>query len=200
MRWSGAVLEETFGETFEGAREDPGFFHAFGRAVVGLQAHIGELQGVGGIDVGVSELISTAIEAGLAENDVVGIDFVGGGDVFGRLKPDEIYDAGAIGEVGHNPLLTYAHDELFKAQDLPFYLDEGLRSLQIGDAVEATAIDIFVRIVFEEVAKGVDVELFAQYLFAVRSDTGKIGNVLIEHCFSERVDKRSTVLAHKWIG
>ena len=87
--WQGRkLLYQRLGYLLYGARCKPHLFHLLGGAIVGLHAHVGELQRLCVVDIGVSKLETSAIKRWLAENNVFGIGLVSLVDVLCAAKPN----------------------------------------------------------------------------------------------------------------
>ena len=81
-------------------------------------------------------------------------------------------------EMGYHPFLARTHLKLLKTQYLALQLDERHVLRQLVAMVDTTPIDIFIRIVFQQLAEGLDVEFTAQHLLFLRSHAGNIHHIL----------------------
>ena len=104
--------------------------------------------------------------------------------IFSSLEPHEVGNAGTIGEVSHDTLLSWSHLEGLETQDMSHDLYERHIASQFVDGIDPGTIDMFVRIVLKQVAIGVDTKFFTQYLLPVRSHPRQVLYVLIENVHS----------------
>ena len=104
--------------------------------------------------------------------------------IFPALKPHEVGDACAIGEMGHHTLLARTHLERLETEDMSHDLYERHVACQFVDGVDLRPIDMLVGVVFEQVAIRVDTEFIAQYLLPVRSHPWQVLYVLVEDIHS----------------
>ena len=76
--------------------------------------------------------------------------------VFPALKPHEVGNACAIGEVSHDTLLARPHLEGLEAENMSHDLYERHIACEFVDGIDLRPIDMFVGIVLEQVTIGVD--------------------------------------------
>ena len=145
-------------------------FHALCRHVIGLHAHFRQLDVGNFVDVRMRKLVSPAIDRWPAENDVFFVYLIILVNILCALKPNKVGNASAITEMSHHPFLPRAHSKLFKAQNLAFELYERQVALQVDDAVDAASVNVFVRIILEQIAPCSDVGLFLQYRLTLGSN------------------------------
>ena len=98
--------------------------------------------------------------------------------IFAAIKPSEIADGCAVGEVGYHAFLARSHGEGFEAHDAAYHLHERHVPREFVDGIDLRAVYIFVWIVFKQVTISLNAEFITQHLFTVRSHAGKKLNVL----------------------
>ena len=186
----GNALYEGLGEFLHIVRHEARLLHALRRDVVRLHAHIGELDVSGPLNVGMGKLVAAAINAGPSEDDVFYANLIVVVDILAAIEPYEVYEPGAVGEVGHDALLACALVKLLEAHNLAFQLHERHVAGHLAYGIDAAAVDVFVRIILDKVTPRLDIKLFAQYLFSARTNARQIHDVLIEyiHCLLEFSD------------
>ena len=96
------------------------------------------------------------------------------------FKPHEVYDARAVGGMGHDSLLARSHVELLEGENLGAYLHEGHLATQLGDGVEVAAVDVFIGEVLQQVAPRVNAELLLQNLGTPWTNARQELDVLVE--------------------
>ena len=135
----------------------PHFLHLLGRVVVGFEAlgHLGR-DLVPRREFGVDEVIGMIESAGFAEEQVldVALQF----DVLRALKPDQFALVGGVKEGGTEPLGAPDTDRM-PFGDFTDDLDVRILVIQLGDAVEAAAVDILIRELAQHIQRRTDVEL-----------------------------------------
>ena len=105
--------------------------------------------------------IDTVVEdGGLAEDQIIHSNLICLLGVFATVEPGEVTDSCAIGEVGDHPFLARSHGVGLETEDMTDDLDVRHVARQLMDGVNFRAVYIFVRIVFEQVAKG----LYAEFV------------------------------------
>ena len=114
-----------------------------------------------------------------AEDEILGTDAIGLLGVFATIKPREVGDGGAIRKMGHDTLLARSHGEGLEAEDMTNDLHIRHIAREFVDGVDLRAVDIFVRIVFEQVTIGLNAELVAQHLLAVRPYARQVFDILV---------------------
>jgi hypothetical protein len=83
--------------------------------------------------------------------------------------------------MGYDTFLAGTHGEGFEAENLADHLYKGHFTRQFVDGVYLRAVHIFIRIVFEQITIGLNAELIAQHLLAVRPHAWQVFDVLIEY-------------------
>lgn len=176
----GDAVEGCAHDALDGARGDAGLFHLLGGHVVGLHAHGGELHLVGLVDLGVGKLVASVVDGGFAEDDVGGVDFVAD-VVFCGDEPDDVGDARAVGDVGDDALLAWAHLVLLVGEDAGAYLHVRHVVGELGDGVDVGSVDVFIGIVLQQVTEGFDAQFFAEELASAGSYAWDVFHVLFEY-------------------
>lgn len=115
----------------------------------------------------------------LAEHDVRAVRVVLFGDVFDALEPHQVDDSRAVGEMSHQPFLATLA-EVLERQDLAHQLHVRHRPVDFGDAVEAAAVDVLVRVIRQQIAHSLDGEFLAQQVRTLRTDALQILDVLVQ--------------------
>jgi len=124
--------------------------------------------------------VDAVVEDGrLAEYNVFRTYLVTLFGIFPTLKPHEVTDACAIGEMGYDTLLARSHLEGLETEDMSHDLYEGHIASQFVDGIDLRPVNVLVRIVLEQVTIGVDTKFFTQYLLPVRSHPRQVLYVLV---------------------
>ena len=173
--------QQCLGEFLDVLRCQPKLFHLFRSDVIGLHTHLRELQVGCLVDVGMGKLEPSRIYGGLAENDVFFIDLVLVVHILRPVEPDDVRNAVPVGEMGDNPFLPCPHGIFLETQDMALDLYESHVRRQLCDGIHLTAVYIFVRIIFQQVAPCLDVKLLAQQLLSFGTHARKVHNVLFEN-------------------
>ena len=133
-----------------------------------------------------AQLDAVVEDGGLAEDQVVCADTVVLlGILAAGTEPHEVHDARAVAEMGDDALFTRTHLEGLKAQDMADDLHERHVARQLVDGVHLRAVHVLVREVFQQVAKGLDAQLVAEYLLAVGAYARQVHDVLVEYGHSD---------------
>ena len=125
------------------------------------------------------EVDAVVEDRGLAEHEILGTDLVGLLGVFATIKPREVGDGSTVGEMRYDAFFPRTHRESLETQNVADDLYERHVARQFVDGVDLRAVDIFVRIVFEQVTIGLDTELIAQHLLAVRPYARQVFDILV---------------------
>ena len=175
-------VEECFRQTLDRTGVEPHFLHLLRRVVIGLHAHGRQFQLVCGIDVRVGYIDASVVDVGTSEDDIFFADGVVLLGVFSSVEPRQVHHlACAIGKVRHDAFFAGTHLEGLETQDMAFHLYEGHVAIQFAYAVEPAAVDVFVRIILQQVAKGMDVQLFAEHLPPVGTNPRQVLYVLLQN-------------------
>ena len=177
-QWRGYLLKHRLDQTFYVARRHARLLHPLGGDIVGLHAHLRELQIFSKVDVGMCYLIASAEYRRSSEDYILHTHLIILVYVLRTREPYEIHHAVVVGEVCHDTLLARSHLKLLKRQDVSLYLHEGHVARQLADGIYATAVDIFVRIILQQATPGAHLEFLLQQLLALRPYTGQIHYVL----------------------
>ena len=116
---------------------------------------------------------------GLAEDEIFSTDAIGLLGVFATIKPREVGDGGTISKMGHDTLFAGSHGEGLETQNVADDLHKRHVARQFVDGVNLRTVHIFIRIVFEQVTIGLNTELVAQHLLAVRAYARQVFNILV---------------------
>ena len=170
---------EGLGEFLDGARGHAHVFHLLRGDVTGLHAHLGQLHVGGFLHVGVGKLVAPLKHRGLAEDDELLAHLVILVNIFGAIEPHEVDDAVAVGEMPDDALLAGPHGKLLEAQNAALDLHKRHVTREFVDAVYPRAVHIFIRIILQQVAPRLDVELAAQNLFPAWAHAGEVHDVLV---------------------
>ncbi len=93
------------------------------------------------------------------------------------MKPYEVNDVLTVGEMADDALLpAFAH--LLVAQDMAFDLYLRHVAAQLADGIHLRSVNVFIRIILQQVTPRLDVELTFEYLAAARSHAGQIHDIL----------------------
>ena len=126
------------------------------------------------------ELIATAIDAWLAEHDVFHTHLVLLVNILRTVEPHEVYYPMSVAEVAYNALLARSLTELLERQNLSFQLHERHIGLQLIDAIDAAAVNVFIGVILQQLTPRRNAELLLQNLGAPRSHAGQVLDVLVE--------------------
>ena len=126
------------------------------------------------------EVDAVVEDSGLAEYQIFRPDAIGLLGVFSTIEPREVCDGRSICKMGNDALLTRSHGEGLETEDMPDDLHKGHLTRQFVNLIDLRAVYVFIRIVFEQVAVGLDAKLVAQHLLAVRPYAWQVFDVLIE--------------------
>ena len=172
------LLEQRLREFLDGARGQSGLLHLLRCDVIGLHAHLGELQTVGLVHFRMGKLIASAIDGGFAEDDVFGVHLI---EVlrFFRQKPNQVADAGAVGEMADDTDFPWSHGKLLKAQDAAFNLHECFRG-EFVDGIEFGTVHMLIGIVLQQVAIGLDAQFPLQHFLPLGTYARQEFDVLFE--------------------
>ena len=162
-------LDERLGESFDGTRVQPALLHLLGGVVIGLKPHGGEVEFRRIIQVGMGEVDAVVKHSGFAKHQILGTYLIILLGVFTTIKPGKVADAGAISKVCHYALLTRAHRKGLETQDMTNYLYKRHIACKFVDGVHLRAVDVFVGVVFQQVAVTLNAKLVAQHFLTVRS-------------------------------
>ena len=130
------------------------------------------------------ELKPPVENARLAENDVFHALLVLLIDVFRAIEPHQIHYAATVGKMRHDALFPCAHRKLLERQDFSLQLHKRHIGLQFVDAVNAAAIDIFIRIMLQQFTPRRNAEFLVQKFGAPWSHTRQIFDILVEKVHS----------------
>ena len=184
--WRWNLIEQRLHDSLHATTLQPTVLHLLGGHVIRLHTHFREHQLIGLVDVGMRELEATAIDGGTSENDVFDTHLITVVDVFRGIEPNQIHHAMSVGKMGYDALLACAHSKLLECQDMSFDLHKRHIAPQLVDGVDTTSVDVFVGIVFQQVAPRVDIDFFVEDVLSSRTHTGQELDVLVEntHCFN----------------
>ena len=126
------------------------------------------------------ELITTAIDARLAEHDVLHTHLVLLVYVLRAVEPHKVYHPMSVAEMANDALLARSLTELLKRQNLSFQLHERHIGLQLVDAIDAAAVNVFIGVILQQLTPRRDAELLLQNLGAPRSHAGQVLDILVE--------------------
>ena len=115
-------------------------------------------------------LYPAVIYGGSPENDVWNARFVAFGHILGIVEPGKVHHARAIGKVSHYARLAVSHVKRLETEYSAAYLDKRHVARQFVDGIDSTSVDMFVGVILQQVAKGIDAQFFAKHLFAVGSN------------------------------
>ena len=149
-------------EFLERARCETMFLHLLRGGIVGLQSHVGEFQFVGTVQIWMGDVDAVVEDGGFAEYDIFRTYLISLFRILAPLEPYEVCDARAVAEVSHDAFLSRPHRKCLETEDMTNDLHEGHIARQFVDGIDLGTIYIFIRIVLEQVAIGVDAEFFAQ--------------------------------------
>ena len=172
------LLQHRLHHLLQGARGDVALLHLLGSDVVGLHAHLGELQFGGALYLGMRELEASAVYRGASKHDVVFAHLVGLVNVLRAGEPHEVDHSPAVGEVSHDALLACRHLELLKREYPAAYLHERHVALQFVYGIDAAPIHIFIWIVLQQVAPGAHAQLLVEHVLLIGADSRQIHYVL----------------------
>ena len=178
------ALQQRLDDLLHTSTLQPAALHLLGSHVVGLHTHLRQHELIGRVDVGMRELESPVIDARLAEHHILYTHLVLLVDILRAVEPHEVDDAETIGEVCYDALLARSLTELLERQYLAFQLHKRHIGLQLITSIDAAAVDIFVRIVLQQLAPRINAELLLQNLGAPRTHTGQVLDVLVEDVHS----------------
>ena len=126
-----------------------------------------------------AELDAVVEDGGLAEDEIVRADTVVLlGILAASTEPYQIHHTGTVAEVGDDALLASAHLKGLEAQDVAYDLYERHVARQLVDGVHLRAVHMLVGEVLEQVAEGLDAQLFAEHLLAVGTYPRQVHDVL----------------------
>ena len=126
-------------------------------------------------------LYPAVIYGGSPENDVWNARFVAFGHILGIVEPGKVHHARAIGKVSHYARLAVSHVKRLETEYSAAYLDKRHVARQFVDGIDSTSVDMFVGVILQQVAKGIDAQFFAKHLFAVGSDPRHILDILLQY-------------------
>ena len=116
---------------------------------------------------------------GLAKDEILDTDLIGLLGIFAAIEPREVADARTIGEMSHHTFLAWSHGEGLEAQDLSHHLHERHITRQFVDGIDLRTVNVFIGIVFQQVAIALNAEFIAQHLLAIRAYTRQVFNILV---------------------
>ena len=125
------------------------------------------------------EVDAVVEDGGLTEDHIFRADSIGLLGVFATIKPCKVGDGGTIRTMGYDAFFTRSHGEGLEAEDMTNDLHIRHIAREFVDGVDLRAVDIFVRIVFEQVTIGLNAELIAQHLLAVRPYARQVFDILV---------------------
>ena len=130
---------------------------------------------------------ASVVDVGTSEDDILFADGVALLSIFASVEPRQVHHfSRAVRKVCNDAFLAGTHLEGLKTQDMAFYLYEWHVAIEFAYAVESAAVYVFVRIILQQVAKGMDVQLFAEHLPPVGTNPRQVLYVLLQntvHCF-----------------
>ena len=107
--------------------------------------------------------------------------------IFAAIEPHQVHDACAIGEMSHHAFLAWPHLKGLETQDAPYDLHERHVAREFVDGIDLRAVHIFIGVVLQQVAIGLDAELLAQHLLAVGAYARQVHDVLTEYVHEVQV-------------
>ena len=181
------LIEQRLHHPFHTPTLQTAILHLLGSHVVRLHAHFREHQFIGFVDVGMRELEPSAIDGGPSEDNVFRAHFITVIDVFLPVEPHQVHHAVPVAEMRHDALLPRAHSKLLITQYAPFDLHKRHVAPQLVDGIDAAAVHIFIRIVFQQVSPCVDIQFLVEDILPTGAHAGQIHDVLVQdaHCFNK---------------
>ena len=182
--WQGLLehVEKRFRQTLDRTGVESHLLHLLRRVVIGLHAHSRQFQLVCSVDVRMGYIDASVVDVGTSEDDIFFADGVALLGIFPSVEPRQVHHlSGTIGKVRHDAFLAGTHLEGLETQDVALHLYEGHVAIEFADAVQPAAVDVFVRIILQQVAKGVDVQFFAEHLPPVRTNPRQVLYVLLQY-------------------
>ena len=106
-------------------------------------------------------------DAWFTKDKIVGTYFIVLLGVFTTIKPNQIHDACAIREMSHYALLARPHLESLETQDMSYHLHERHVASQLAYTINLRTIYVFIRVILEQVAVGLDAQFLTERLPAI---------------------------------
>ena len=153
--------------------------HLLRSDVVGLHAHLRESHLVGLLYLRMCYLVALVEDCRFAEDDVVRVYLIITCNLFGIREPHQVDDSCAVGDVCHNTFLASSRIELLEAENPAANLYEGHLARHLVDGVYLRPIHIFIRIILQEVAEGLDAQLLAEDILTSGTHPRKVFYVLV---------------------
>ena len=117
--------------------------------------------------------------SGFAKDDVGFATVVGLGGILDALKPHKVDAACAIGEMGNEAFVAPLSHRV-ERENLSAELDVGHRSVNVANLVDATAVNIFIGVICQEVAHGLDAEFVGKQQSTLWSHSLQVLDVLAQ--------------------
>ena len=127
------------------------------------------------------KLVTPAVYHRFPEHDVFFSYFKVFRDLLCSCEPHEINKSRTVSEMGNDAFLACSHAEFFEICELTHYLNERHVTAQLVDAIDFRAVNIFIRIIFQQVTECLDAQFFFQQFLAMRSNARNIHYVLPEY-------------------
>jgi len=153
-------------------RTEEAALHLFSSIVERLQATRCKLGFGHSIYIGMGNINTAVVHRRPAKDNIFHVHLVAAYKTFDALKPDKVYNACPVRQVGNeSPLPSFPGR--FKAQYLSPDLNVGHVAIQFSDGVDAASVHIFVREIIKQVLPGVDTQLLVEHRRPLRPHTGK---------------------------
>ena len=155
--------------------------HLLRRVVIGLHAHGGELHLLSQVDIRMLHLDAIVEDAWSPEHQVFRAYLVCLFGILASIEPYQVHDACAIREMGHHAFLARSHLKGLETEDASYDLHERHVASEFVNGIDLRAVHIFIWIILEQVAIGLDAQLLAEHLLAVGTYPRQIHDILIEY-------------------
>ena len=136
------------------------------------------------------ELVSAVEHRRFAEHHIFHVHLVLLRGISDAGEPNEVHHSGPVGEVGHETFLARSALKLLEAQYAPAYLYEGHVAAQFADVVYLAAVDVFVRIILEQVGYRSDTQLFLEHFLFLGTYARQILYVLAQNVKQSEIELR----------
>ena len=130
-----------------------------------MHAHGRQFQLVSLLHIGVYQLDAPVKHLGTTEDDVFCTYLVFLEGTISIVEPCQVHHlAIAVGEMGYYTFLAGTHLERLKAENVPLHLYKGHVARELTNGIEPATVNMFIGIVFQQVTKSLDAQLFAEHL------------------------------------
>ena len=129
-----------------------------------------------------------------SEDQIVGAYLVVLLGIFASVEPHQVQNACAVREMSHHTLAARSHLKGLKAEYVADDLHERHVARQLTHLVDFCAVNVFIGVVVQQVAIGVNAEFLAQHLLAVGPYARQVHDVLLEDVHFSLEFKSSSLL------